>query len=433
MLSILADFPAHLVAMALLLAASAFFSGAETALFNLSREQLRRFRESRNPLRHLAAHLMDDPRRLLVTLLFGNNLTNTALFVTSVVLMHSIREAHPEHAAQWQWILAVGTPLVLIIFGEVTPKSIGAVLPEQLAPLASVPLRLLEYLFLPVRLVLVNGIVMPLERLIVGPRRPEATLLSTEELQAIVEVAAREGAVSSDESDMLIDVLELGELKVRDVMMPRVEVVGCDLITPSRLAQVVFRRTRNTKMIVYEGVMDNVVGLVYAKTVFLNPDKPLADIVLPVYIVPETKTVESLLKDFRARKIQFAAVVDEYGGFAGIITLEDCIEQIVGSIEDDTDQPASPVQRVSDTEYVMAGNLSIRSWADVFDMDIPEDARYTTVAGFVTSLLGRMPRAGDVAKWRNLVFTVEEVRYRRVMRVRLRLLALAEDVQGNGI
>ena len=178
-------------------------------------------------------------------------------------------------------------------------------------------------------------------------------------------------------------------------------------------------------MVVYEDEMDNIVGVVYAKTAFLSADRPLAELVQPVYYVPEMKTVESLLKDFRARKIQFAVVVDEYGGVSGIATLEDCLEQIVGRIEDDTDRPAAePVQRVSDTEYVLAGNLSIRSWADAFDLDVPDEGgRIATVAGFITSLLGRLPRPGDAAEWRNLQLVVEEVRHHRVTRVRLRLVA----------
>jgi CBS domain containing-hemolysin-like protein len=316
-------------------------------------------------------------------------------------------------------------PLALIVLGEVVPKSVGAVLPQGLAPVVSVPLAVLEYLAYPVRVLLVGAIVVPLERLITGRRRQEATLLTTEELQAIIEVAAREKAVTTDESDMLIEVLGLGQLRVRDVMTPRVEIVGCDVATPTRVALVVFRQTRKTKILAYEGHMDNVVGVVYAKTAFLNPDRPLAALVRPVYFVPETKTVESLLKEFRARRIQLAAVVDEYGGLAGLVTLEDCLEEIVGEIEDETDRPAAePVRRVSDTEYLLAGNFSVRSWADFFDLDLPAaGGRYTTVAGFVTSLLGRLPKAGEAVRWRNLEFIVEEVRHRRVTCVRVRLVA----------
>jgi CBS domain containing-hemolysin-like protein len=434
MITILTAYPGHFIAMAILLASSAFFSGSETALFNLSREQLRRFRASRSPFHALAARLMDDPRRLLVTVLFGNNVVNTALFAMGVVLLHSMGEGHPQYLDQWRLLIGVGMPLGLIVFGEVMPKSVGAVVPEILAPLVSVPLAALAYVIYPVRVVLVSGLVVPLERLVTGRRPQETALLTTEELQAIVEVAAREQAVSTDESDMLVDILQLGELKVREVMTPRVEIMGCDLATPTRVALVVFRRSRATKILAYEGNMDNVAGVVYAKTALLNPDRPLSELVRPVYYVPETKTVESLLKDFRARRIQFAVVVDEYGGLAGLVTLEDCLEEIVGEIEDETDKPAGePVQRVSDAEYLVAGNLSVRGWADEFDMDLPAgEARYTTVAGFVTTLLGRLPKPGDVARWRNLEFAVEEVRHRRVTRVRLRLVGATESPAGAG-
>jgi len=424
MLSVLAEFPGHLAVMALLLGLSAFFSASETALFNLSREQLRRLRTSANPFCRLAARLMDQPRRLLVTVLFGNMAVNTAFFAMSVMLNQAVAGLHPAYAAHWGFVITVVAPLAVIVFGEVTPKCVAAVVPLRLAVLAAMPLRFLEHVVTPVWVVLGYVIVEPLERLIRGGRRQEPALVRTDELRAIVEVAAREGVVSRQESDMLTDVIELGKLRVRDVMTPRVEIVGCDAVTPTRLVLVIFRRTRQTKIVVYEDEMDNVLGIVYAKTAFLNPDRPLVELVRPVSYVPETKRVEDLLRNFRAEKRQFAVVVDEYGGVSGIVALEDCLEQIVGAIEDETDQPAAdPVQRLGESEYVLAGNLSIRSWADLFDLDLPEGGGlYTTLAGFVTSLLGRMPGPGDSVRWRNLEFTVEKVRNRRVTRVRVRLL-----------
>ena len=424
MLNVLAEFPVHLLVMAVLLGASGFFSGAETALFNLSRDQLRRFRASRSPFRRVTARLMDEPRRVLVTVLFGNMTVNVAFFVMGVMLMHKIGEGHPEAAGTWRFIIGTLTPLLVIVFGEVTPKSVAATMPGRLAPVAGLPLMALGYLVFPVRLVLGYAIVVPLARLITGGRRDERGFVTTEELQAIVEVAETEGTVSSAESDMLADILELGEMTVREVMTPRVEVVGCDVNTPTRDVLPIFKQSMKTKILVYEGRMDNVVGVVYAKTAFLNPEAPLADLVRPVHYVPETKAVESLLKTFRARRIQFAVVVDEYGGLAGLVTLEDCLEEIVGEIEDETDVPAAePVQRLGPSQYLLAGNLSIRSWEDLFGMDLPEGGgRHTTVAGFVTSLLERLPQRGDTARWRNLEFCVDEVRRRRVTRVRLRLL-----------
>ena len=433
MWSVLAEFPMHLLAMALLLGASAFFSGAETALFNLSRDQLRRFRASRSPFRRVTARLLDEPRRVLVTVLFGNMTVNTAFFVMGVMLMREIGERHSEAVGTWRLVIGTLTPLLVIVFGEVTPKSVAATMPGRLAPVAGLPLLVLGYLTLPVRLVLGYAVVMPLARLITGGRRDERGFVTTEELQAITEVAANEGTVSGAESDMLADILELGDMKVREVMTPRVEIVGCDVSTPPWVVLPIFKRSMKTKILVYEGRMDNVVGVAYAKTALLNPDVPLADLVRPVHYVPETKTVESLLKTFRAQRIQFAVVVDEYGGLAGLVTLEDCLEEIVGEIEDETDVPAAePVQRLGPSQYLLAGNLSIRSWEDLFGMDLPEGGgRYTTVAGFVTSLLERLPESGDTARWKNLEFVVEEVRRRRATRVRLRLLP-GDDAPGTG-
>ncbi len=435
MLGVLAAYPLHLLGMLVLLGGSAFFSGSETALFNLSRDQLRRFRASGGPFRLLAARLMDDPRRLLVTVLFGNMTVNTAFFAMSVVLVLAIGRTHPAQIRTWRWIIMGLAPLVVIVFGEVAPKSLAATMPERLAPLASGPLVLLEYLVAPVRIVLDPLLVKPLERLITGRRLGSRTLVTTDELQSIVEVMEKEGAVSRDESEMLTEVLELADLRVREVMTPRVEVVGVDRTTPMSEVLALFRRARHSKLLVYDGAIDEVRGVVYAKTAFLSPNRTLDQILRPVHYVPEMKSVESLLREFRSRTIQFAVVVDEYGGVAGLVTLEDCLEEIVGEIEDEDDVPSpEPVQRLGPSDYVLDGRLSVRSWADLFDQDMPEGrGRYSTVAGFVTSLLGHVPSRGDTVRWRNVALTVETVRRRRITRVRLRLLDEARpDAGGRG-
>jgi putative hemolysin len=340
------------------------------------------------------------------------------------VLIQAIGHRFPEVRGEWQIAIGTATPLAVILFGEVAPKSIGAIMPGWFAPLVSLPLTVLEYIVWPIRIVLVGGIVVPLERLITGRRLREAPLMSTDELQAVVELSEREGAVTPDESDMLVEVLDLGERRVREAMTPRVEVVGCDLASPMDEVLALFRKSRLTKLLVYDGKMDHVVGIVYAKTAYLHPEGPLRRLVRPVYFVPEMKTVESLLKEFRSRRIQFAVVVDEFGGLAGVVTVEDCLELIVGDIEDETDRPtAEPVQRLGPSEYRLAGDLSVRSWEDLFGVDLPEGGgRYATLAGFVTSLLGRLPEQGERIRWGNVEFRIEEVRRRRVTWVRVRLL-----------
>jgi putative hemolysin len=427
-MTVLTEFPWHLAAMLLLLGGSALFSGAETALFNLSREQLRRFRASRSPFRRATARLMEDPRRLLVTVLFGNNAVNVALFATSVVLIQAIGHRFPEVQGEWRIAIGTATPLAVILFGEVAPKSVGAIMPGWFAPLVSLPLTVLEYVVTPVRIVLVGGIVVPLERLITGRRLREVPLMTTDELQAVVELSQREGAVTPDESDMLVEVLDLRERRVREAMTPRVEVVACDLAAPMDEVLALFRKSRLTKLLLYDGKMDHVVGIVYAKTAYLHPEGPLRRLVRPVYFVPEMKTVESLLKEFRSRRIQFAVVVDEFGGLAGVVTVEDCLELIVGDIEDETDRPtAEPVQRLGTSEYRLAGDLSVRSWEDLFGACLPEGGgRYATLAGFVTSLIGRLPEQGERIRWGNVEFRIEEVRRRRITWVRVRLLDASE-------
>jgi len=433
-MDVLLEFPGHLVGMALLLGASAFFSGAETALFSLSRQHLRRFRASASRARRAAARLMDDPRRVLLTVLLGNTTVNTAFFVVGVVLIQEVARRHPEAVAAWRLVIGAVVPVLVIVFGEVTPKSLAASMPHRLAPVVAPVLWILERVAAPVRLLVGYGLVLPMTRLVTAGRQPPSRAVTGEELQAMVDLAEREGALTAEEGDMLVEVLALGQRRVREAMTPRVEVVACDINTPMPEVLETFRRTRLTKLLVYQGRMDHVVGLVYAKTAYLHPAGPLARLVRPVCFVPETKTVESLLREFRERGIQFAVVVDEYGGLAGVVTLEDCLELVVGEIEDETDRPSVPaVQRLSETEYRLAGDLSVHGWEEVFGVDLPEaGGRFTTLAGFLTSLAGRLPAPGDRIRWRNLEFVVESVRRRRIERVRVRLCPPETEEDGDG-
>jgi len=432
-MSVLLEFPGYLVGMALLLGASAFFSGAETALFSLSRQHLRRFRSSASRMRRAAAHLMDDPRRVLMTVLLGNMTVNTAFFVVGVVLMQEVGRRQPETLAAWRLVIGAVVPVLVIVFGEVMPKSLAASMPHRLAPVAAPVLWVLERVVAPVRFLVGYGLVVPMTRLVTAGRQPPSSTVTAGELQAMVDLAEREGALTAKEGDMLVEVLGLGHRRVREAMTPRVEVVACDIDTPMPEVLETFRRSRLTKLLVYQGRMDNVVGLVYAKTAYLHPKGPLARLVRPVYFVPETKTVESLLREFRERGIQFAVVVDEYGGLAGVVTLEDCLELVVGEIEDETDRPSvPPVERLSETEYRLAGDLPVHGWEAMFGVDLPEaGGRFTTLAGFLTSLAGRLPAPGDRIRWRNLEFVVESVRRRRIERVRVRLCP-PETAEGAG-
>lgn len=431
---------ARLVGMAVLVLLSAFFSGSETALFSLSRDRLRRFRSGTSHLEHVAAQLVSRPRALLVTLLFGNMLVNVMFFALSSALVWDIGR---RAATPWaEGAAGLGVLLVVIVFGEVAPKTIAATAPVGLARVASFPLALLGGLLKPITWTLDRVVIEPATRLMTGRRSGQGERglhVTAEELQAIVELAADEGVVGRDESGMIGEVLRIHATKVREVMVPRVDMVACDVATPTAEVLDVFRRTRHKRLVVYRDSADEVVGLVTARRAFLDPGRPLASLLEPVRFVPEQQTVERLLRMFRENKIQLAVVVDEYGGTAGLVTLEDCLEEIVGDIRDEHDARATAVERLSDREFLLAGDLSIRAWSEYVRAELGAETRVDTLGGFVMGLLGRIPTEGDSCRWGNVRFTVREVSRRpygapgRPLKVLVEILDSWSDTDEPGV
>jgi len=419
-----------------LLAMSAFFSGSETALFSLSRDRLRRFRQG-SYVERVAAGLAGRPRALLVTILLGNMVVDVAFFALASGMAWDLGE---RFGAAWSGPAGVAGLLLVIVFGEVAPKTIASTGPVGVAKAAALPIDLLRRGFAPLVYVMDRWLIEPVTRIVTGRSgsRGGGLYLTAEELQALVELAGSDGTVSQQESEMVGEVLRLHQTRVREVMVHRTEMAMCEVGAPTAEVQEVFRRTKYKRLTVYEGSPDNVVGFVGTRGVFLTPERPLRELLEPVHFVPKQQTVERLLKVFRDKKIQVAVVVDEYGGTAGLVTLEDCVEEIIGDIEDEYDQPRAPVERISDREFILPGNLSMKAWDDYVRAELNVETEATTLGGFVTALLGRIPQVGDKCEYGNVRFTVLEVACRirgghcRLTRVRVEILEGAGGEEGAG-
>lgn len=400
----------HLIALAFLLICSAFFSASETAYFSLGRDTRRRLRDTPGRFNHLILALLADPRELLVTVLFGNMLVNTAFYSISAV---AVLQAHPH----WQSaVIAVSTFLALILFGEILPKNFSVVRAETVARTSALPLYGLQIALLPIRKLLAAVIHILTYR----PSKHEeaaSRYVTAEELKMLVDLSAQKGLIEPGERDMIQEVIELSTVRIREIMVPRVDVLTFDLRSGSDAFREFARRTRQADIVVYEHMPDNVVGVVNVRTALLSSSTDLRSVLQPPLFVPELAPVEQVLRLFRSRKEHFAVAVDEYGGFAGIVTLEHIVEEIVGNIPDELEPPeAEPVQDLGRGRYRLAGDLSIRDWADLFDvrMDIP---KFDTLAGLVIFLLGRLPKEGDTVRYGNLKFTVERMHRRRILSI----------------
>lgn len=406
--------------MLVLVVLSAGFSGSETVLFSLSPVQVERAAASRSPFRRLVAGLMRRPTETLTVVLVANTAVNVLLFAVSYVLSRHLA----QHAGAWVTpAFAAGSVLLVVVCGEVVPKVLAVRLADRLAPPAALLVRMVGVVALPVGRLINWVLVEPVVRLAFGGRARLQTAgeLSRVELKALLEMSRRRGALRPLEDTFLRAVIDLGHTRVHDVMVPRVEMAAYDLRAGAEGLRELMRRTRHKKVPVYEGSLDRLVGVVYAKVLFLNPDKPLASLVQPVRFVPELITCEQLLVHFRQTRTQLAIAVDEYGGVAGLVTLEDVLEQIVGELHDPEEAPEEPdIRSLPSGEYDISGQLSVQYWAETFGLP-PRVERVATVGGLVMAQLGRPARVGDVVRLGNVELRVTQMRRRRIDRLHLRL------------
>lgn len=407
----------RLVAMLVLLAASAFFSGSETAFFNLTRRQIKQLHTAKNRVARLLAHLLTRPGQLLNCLLLGNMIVNVLFFAVSSVLVLHLKAQGGIAAATG---LAFGTFVALVLFGEILPKSLAYASSRPVALAAALPVFLCVQVLGPVAFLARMIVIEPILRLLLGHQRL-ARPITMSEFRSVIDFSRQRGLITEDENKLLAEVVELGFLKVRHVMQPRVDIVACDVSDTPAQARDRMQTHHLTKVPVYIGDIDRVVGMVHLRQLLLKPGVSLDRLVQPVHFLPEQKSVESLLEFFRKTETDMALVVDEYGGIAGSVRLEDIAEELFGSAA--IGNGVEPIKQLGPFEYRLAADLAIHDWADAFGIDLGE-TRLSTIGGLVTALLGRIPRSGDVARLGNARFTVERVRRHRIETVVLSLEAI---------
>ncbi len=410
----------HVLLMLVLLCFSAFFSGSETALFNLSRRQIKQLNASTHRVHKLAASLLRKPGHLLNCLLLGNITVNVLYYSASSVLVLRVGRTWGVGAAT---AVAVGTFLAIVLFGEILPKSVTYSDSRPLAVMVALPVFLITQVLGPVALVFRVLVLEPIQRILFGgARAPETITLA--EFRSLVNLSRQRGMITASENRLLGEVVELGLLKVRHVMQPRVDLVACDVAEPAFAVRERMQKHRLTKMPVYVKKMDNIVGMIHLRQLLLRPDISLDRLVQPVRFLPEQKTVESLLEFFRKTGTDMAVVVDEYGGIAGSVRLEDIAEELFGRME--MVSGIEPIRQLGPFQYRLAGDLAIHDWADVFGVDL-EETRLSTIGGLVTALLGKIPRKGDIAYLGNLKFTVDRIHRHRIETVILSFEPLQSD------
>ncbi|KHE93543.1 MAG: hemolysin family protein [Candidatus Scalindua rubra] len=397
--------------MLLLLCFSAFFSATETAFFSLTREEVDRFGKSNSKSERLVQTLLKTPKNLLTTILFGNMLANIGFYCTSYGLAQKIAVDSPYGGIWVVGTVCIVSLLTIIIMGEVIPKNIAVKIPDQYSRWASMPIYLFDKFFLPFRFIL-TSIINSISR-VFDKGNGDEKCVTIDELKMLVEFSEKQGIVDQEKRSMIHGILDFKRAQIKEIMLPRVDMKLYDIADPVQGLIELARETKETKFPIYEETPDNILGIVHAKDIFLNPKAQLKDIMKPVQFVPEPKSIEGLLRQFRREGSQLAIVVDEHGGTAGLITLEDIIEEIVGEIQDEHEKPRETINKIDENKYLISGNLSLRDWSDTFGMEI-EPMGVDTIGGLVITLLEHIPQKGDFVKYEDFVFTVEGVRKRRI-------------------
>ena len=397
--------------MLFLLCFSAFFSATETAFFSLTREEVDRFGKSNSKSERLVQTLLKTPKNLLTTILLGNMLANIGFYCTSYGLAQKIAVDSPYGGIWVVGTVCIISLLTIIIMGEVIPKNIAVKIPDQYSRWAAIPIYLFDRIFWPFRVILtsiINSISSVFDK-----GSGDEKCVTIDELKMLVEFSEKQGIVDQEERSMIHGILDFKRAQIKEIMLPRVDMNLFDIADPVQELIELARETKETKFPIYEETPDNIIGMVHAKDIFLNPNVQLKDILKPVQFVPEPKSIEGLLRQFRREGSQLAIVVDEHGGTAGLITLEDIIEEIVGEIQDEHEKPRETINKIDENKYLISGNLSLRDWSDTFGVEI-EPMGVDTIGGLVIALLEHIPQKGDSVKYEDYIFTVEGVRKRRV-------------------
>jgi len=405
----------RLVVLGLLFFLSAFFSGTETALMAIDRLRVKYLVQKKRRGADNLEGLLEKPDRLLSAILVGNNVVNIAISVLATGLFVSYFGADK---GEWLTILIL-TPF-LLLFAEVTPKTLAAQYPEQMSFLVLGPTRFFVALMTPI--VMVIGVFTRLMSHLIAPRGEPRPIISEDEIRALISVGEQTGVVAKDKRRMLHGVFELSLTRVRDVMVPRTEVVGIEVNSSFEEVLYLVQEAHHSRFPVYEENLDNVVGIIHSKEVLCfvgrSEEFSLRDLARPPYFVPESKRVETLLQAFRKKHIHLAVVVDEYGGVEGIVTLEDIFEEIVGDIQDEYDTDEVLVKELGPGHFLLDGSISLRTVNRKYDLQLSEE-HATTLAGFLLRLMGTIPKEGDSCQWEGTVFTVRRVVDRRVEEVEM--------------
>jgi putative hemolysin len=418
----------ELILLLVLMIINGFLATARSALVNVRKARLRQLIEDGVGAARTAERLAEDASRLLATTQLGMMLTSFfAGAVVAVISAPSLAEAlqpllgGASYPVAFVLVVFVAA-IVMLILAELVPETIAVQHSERLALWLARPLAVLSVVVMPLVHLMV-WLSNTIARLFGAAPRGDLPFVTEEEIKTLVDAGEEEGVIQEDEKQMIYSIFELGDTLAREVMVPRIDVVALDVSAPMLEALDAIMEAGHSRIPIYDETIDNVQGVLYAKDLLPylregRTDVPLRKILRQAYFIPETKKASDLLPDLQQRRVHMAIVVDEYGGMAGLVTIEDLLEEIVGEIQDEYDTEEPFVEFISDNEYLFDARVDLDDLNRLMDVALPtEDS--DTLGGFIYTELGKVPAVGDRVFFEDMGFTVESVAGRRIKKVRV--------------
>ncbi|MCM8761818.1 MAG: hemolysin family protein [Candidatus Omnitrophica bacterium] len=417
----------YIIILFILILLSAFFSAAETAFISFGRHHFQKIVEMDEKKAKRLRFWFENPNRILVTTLIGNNIVNISASVIAATLTYSYL-----HRISATLVTGVMT-FIILVFAEIIPKSLAKKHSEKIAYYFTFPVMFFCVLLTPIARFLI-GISHLFVRLFGERIENIIPVLTEEDIKAMIIAGEQEGIIEEEERDMIDSIFELGDKMVREIMTPRVNIVSVKEETPVEDVIKVMAREGYSRLPVYRESIDKITGIIYIKDIIghriENTEQPeilqAKDIMREPYFVPESKKVNDLMRELQEKKMQMAIVVDEYGGTAGLVTMEDLVEEIVGEIADEYKKEPKELYLLPDGDFLVSGSMEIEKVNEETGVDIPE-GQFETIAGFVLDRFGKFPVKGESFVYNNYQFTVQESDRKKVRMIKIKKLREREN------
>lgn len=404
--------------LVVLILCSAYFSATETAFSSFNRIRLKNLSNDGNKKAELALRLSEDYDKLLSSILIGNNVVNIAASTLATILFLKVSK---EHGAV---ISTVVMTVLVLIFGEISPKSLAKETPEKFVMFSAPILRVIMVVLTPFNWV------FGLWKIFLNKifKTKDDRGITEQELLTIVEEAQSEGDIDEQEGDLIKSAIEFNDMEADEILTPRVDLVAVDMEEDPQAIYNIFMETKFSRIPVYKETIDNIVGVIHQRDFFVmirTKGQTLEDIIKPAIFVSETIKISKLIKHLQNSQSHMAIVTDEYGGTKGIVTMEDILEELVGEIWDEHDDVVEDIEKISDTEYLVSGSADVEEVLELFELT--DETEQNTVTGWVMEKLEKMPEIGDVFEESGLHVTVKELDGRRVGKVLIEHTPPAEE------